>query len=326
MEQRKPPSFSWLYGLALMLALAVFGVGLYLAIAGLGLAMLAVGCATIVVVISLLPISLNFSAARRDDRLHQENLLNTLTDRLQQISVMLNLISEQQLLSDRAKSVAFRETDRDALRRGIRDEIARQDFEAALVLANDMETTFGYKQEADRFREEVEQKRQDVKRKQIADAVLIIDRHAQAEQWTQATREAERIMQIFPDEEQVRRLPQEIETRRQTHKRQLLDSWNDAVARHDVDGGIEILKKLDAYLTSAEAESMQETARSVFKEKLNNLRTQFSLAVQDHKWNEAIRLGERIIRDFPNSGIAREVRETMDTLRQRAGEPAAATA
>jgi hypothetical protein len=28
-----------------------------------------------------------------------------------------------------------------------------------------------------------------------------------------------------------------------------------------------------------------------------------------------------IVRDFPNSGIAREVKEKLDTLRQRASEP-----
>jgi len=85
------------------------------------------------------------------------------------------------------------------------------------------------------------------------------------------------------------RLPAEIESRRVTHKRQLLDSWHDAVHRHDVDGSIEILKRLDLYLTPAEADSMQETARGVFKEKLSNLRTQFAIAVQDKAWNEAIK-------------------------------------
>ena len=51
---------------------------------------------------------------------------------------------------------------------------------------------------------------------------------------------------------------EEIEARRQGHKKQLLDSWREAVNRKDVDGSIEILKKLDIYLTPVEAESMQE--------------------------------------------------------------------
>src|SRR5690606_23562519 len=82
--------------------------------------------------------------------------INTmLTDRLEQTSIMLNLISEQQLLSDQAKRVAFREKDRDALRRAIQEEIARCDWEAASMLVNDIEEEFGYRQEALRFREEI---------------------------------------------------------------------------------------------------------------------------------------------------------------------------
>jgi outer membrane protein assembly factor BamD (BamD/ComL family) len=66
--------------------------------------------------------------------------------------------------------------------------------------------------------------------------------------------------------------------------------------------------------------------RLVFKEKLNNLGKQFSNAVQDHKWREAIDVGDTIVRDFPNTRIAQEVREKMDLLRQRAAglEPAGA--
>ena len=93
-----------------------------------------------------------------------------------------------------------------------------------------------------------------------------------------------------------------------------------------MDGSIEILKQLDPYLTPQEAEQMQEPVRNVFKEKLNSLRTQFSLAVQDHKWAEAIRLGDIISRDFPNTKIAQEVREKMDALRQRANREEAVSA
>ena len=74
---------------------------------------------------------------------------------------------------------------------------------------------------------------------------------------------------------------------------------------------------------------MQEPARNLFKEKLNALRTQFTLAVQDHRWNEAIALGDQIMRDFPNTRAAVEVREMMPALRQRhegAEQPATAPA
>jgi outer membrane protein assembly factor BamD (BamD/ComL family) len=53
---------------------------------------------------------------------------------------------------------------------------------------------------------------------------------------------------------------------------------------------------------------------------------QFSLAVQDHKWAEAVRLGESIIAEFPNSRMAQEVTEKMDALRKRATSPELAKA
>jgi hypothetical protein len=145
-----------------------------------------------------------------------------------------------------------------------------------------------------------------------------VDRYSNAEAWGQALQEAQRIMALFPNDSRVQHLPQEIESRKQACKKKLMDEWKEAVARHDVDGSIEILKHLDTYLSSAEAEGMQETARGVFKEKIGLLRTQFTMAVQDHRWAEAIRLGEVITTEFPNTKMAQEVRDMMESLRQRA--------
>jgi outer membrane protein assembly factor BamD (BamD/ComL family) len=43
--------------------------------------------------------------------------------------------------------------------------------------------------------------------------------------------------------------------------------------------------------------------------------------VQDHHWADAVRVGDIIIRDFPNTQMAKEVRESMDALRERAANP-----
>jgi len=75
------------------------------------------------------------------------------------------------------------------------------------------------------------------------------------------------------------------------HKKQLMQNWHDAVARHDNDGSIEILRLLDSiFLTPAEAEKMQETVRQVFKERLNTLGAQFSTSVKEQRWAEAVRV------------------------------------
>src|SRR5690606_35244370 len=164
-----------------------------------------------------------------------------------------------QLLSDRAKSVAFREKDSEALRRAIREEMAKGNYEGSIALVEDMEKTFGYKAEADQFKTEIEERRQEAFRKRVGEAVSGVDRLVRDERWADALREAERLAERFPESDSVKLLPREIEMRREAHKKQLLIEWNDSVKRHDPDESIATLTRLDPYLTPAEAEAMQET-------------------------------------------------------------------
>jgi hypothetical protein len=186
-----------------------------------------------------------------------------------------------------------------------------------MALASDMETVFGYKQEAARFRKEIEQKHAAELRRVVNEGIAVIDRQVRAEKWQEALAEAHKLSQQYPSDEQAHNLPQMVEERRIQYKRQLIESWQDAIRRHDIDGSIEILRKLDPYLTPQEAEAMQEPARNLFKEKLNTLRTQFTLAVQDHRWSEALQLGDQIMIDFPNTRAAQEVRDMIPALRER---------
>lgn len=324
-QQRSFGSYNWIFPVTMGISLAITGLGIFLAL-GLkeGWSVFAAGCISFVITAAAWPLGLSLYAARQTAALHQQQLLTTTTDRLQQLAVLIELIGEQQLLSDRAKAVAFREKDRDALRRAIQDEMGRQDWEAALALAKGMEQEFGYRQEADRFREMINERKREVTRRQVAEAITVVDRYTRSEEWSAAIRESERLLGLYPEEPQVKALPQEIESRRQAHKKRLLESWNDAVKRHDVDGGIEILRQLDLYLTPSEAESMQEVARTLFRDKLKALRDEFAKAVQEDHRADALCLAEAIVRDFPNSGIARELRDKMPSLRQRASEAAPA--
>ncbi len=315
-------SFTWVYPIVFVLALAVFATGIYLVATGKGWEMLAAGCASLVLVLVVWPVALSLQSWRAGASMTLEQNLAPVNERLEQFSVMLNLLSEQQLLSDRAKAIAFREKDRDALRRAIAEEIVKGDWEAAMLLANDIENVFGSKQEADQFRAQVLEKHNEAIRWQINEALAAIDRHVRSEQWHVAFTEAHQLAARFPTNDTVRNLPQEIEGRRQAHKRQLIDSLHDAAARKDNDGAVEIIKKLDLYLTPAEASEFQELARQIFKEKINSLRTQFTMAVKEENWQESVRVGETIMRDFPNSQMAKEVREMIEPLRQRASQPA----
>jgi hypothetical protein len=331
MEQRHFPTYTWVFGIAFLAVVAALGAGVALlrhsdapaTSIATGAAFLAAGYLGLIAILVTLPIALNLAATRKSSLRHQTDFMTTLGDRLEGIAILMNLISEQQLLSDRAKAVAFREKDHDALHRAVVEEIGQQNWEAAYQLANDIEKHFGFKQEADQFRGEIIGKRTEIQRRQLAEMLAPVDRHIKAEAWGTALQEAQAIMERFPEDEQCQRLPEEIESRRQQRKQQLRESWQDAIDRHDVDGSIEILKRLDLYLTPAEAESMQEIARNVFKEKREALRMRFSQAVKEQRIVDAIRLGEEIMNDFPNTRMAQEVREMMDTLRQRLREPQA---
>lgn len=311
----------WVYWVALVLALTILGFGVYFVIDQRQFSVLAAGAASVVAVLVTWPLAMGIAQSRAHSAKLAQDLLSPINDRFEQFSVMLNEISEQQLLSDRAKAVAFRVKDREALRRAIQEELGKGDFEAAWSLANDMELHFGNKMEADQLRHQISEKRNELARKQVMEAVTVIDKHTRAEQWQQAHREADRLIALYPHSDQVRNLPNEIETRKNEHKKRLLESFHDAVNRKDTDGGVELLKKLDSYLAPSEAEQLQESARAIFKQRLENLRTQFSVAVQDHNWNETVRVGDIIIREYPNTQMAKEVREAMENLRSRAHLP-----
>lgn len=302
------------------IALVLTGAGATLAVMRNEWALLAGGGVALAVVASIWQVAGRTASATRTAVARESAYSAQLGERVEQICVLLNTISDQQLLSDRAKSVAYRDKDSEALRRAIREEIAKQNYESAAILVDEMERTFGYAVEAESFRTELQQRKDDRLRKQVGEAMNGVDRLVREERWPDAFREADRLRERFPNLDSVKLLSKEIELRRGARKKQLLADWNNAINRHDNEGSIEALKRLDPYLTPAEAETMQETVRGVFKEKLAGLRTKFSLAVQDHRWAEAVRLGEQIYGEFPNSRIATEVNQSMDALRKRAAE------
>jgi outer membrane protein assembly factor BamD (BamD/ComL family) len=43
---------------------------------------------------------------------------------------------------------------------------------------------------------------------------------------------------------------------------------------------------------------------------------QFSIAVSERRWDEALDIGQQIVNDFPNSKMAGEIRAKLDVLKQ----------
>jgi hypothetical protein len=250
----------------------------------------------------------------QDDRYHRDQLITAIENQ----NKVLEGIREVGSLSDAAKQVAYRAKDLEALRAAIREDLQRGDFEAATMLVNEMERRFGYALEADKIREQINHSSRAAIDQRVRDTVENVELLLSRYEWNDATRESDRLLRLFPTHVEARRLPAKITMARDDHKRQLLKMWKEAVAKDDVDRSLE----LDQYLTAAEAEAYKESARDVFRKKLQQLGVQFALHVHDKNWNEALRIGRQITDEFPNTRMAAEVRERLPILEDKAQQPA----
>lgn len=241
---------------------------------------------------------------------------------LDDASASLKSVASVASLSDKAKSCIYRDRELEALRETIQHHLMLQDYDAATALIASMEHDFGYAEEARKLRDDVAATRKATVDEKVDSSLRrfqeILDRH----DWARAAREAERMMRLMPTNERIAQLPTKIEVARVGHKRQLLQAYGEATRKNDVDRGIELLRQLDLYLTPHEAAALQESARGVFRAKLQNLNLQFTMSVTDQRWADAVTTGEQIVRDFPNSRMAMEVRAKMGLLRTRAAEAA----
>ena len=229
-------------------------------------------------------------------------------------------IAENSNLSDWAKRVAYREKDYEYLRDTIQGAIIRQDWESAEHLIRDMDHELGYHDEAAHLREELEQARRATTDERIQAALARFESLCDQQKWDQALAESERLRALFPGQSSIAALPREIERRRQEVKLLLLKDYDQAVRNEDIERAHSLLFALDQYLVPREVEALKESARGVFRARLEQLKTGFTLAVSYKQFPSAIEAGERLIREFPNSGYAQEISKLLPVLRQRAAQ------
>jgi len=251
------------------------------------------------------------------NRIH--GLTLDILDALKRFEPQIKVIADNSQISDAARSITNRARESEALRQAIREEMYSGNWEAAHYLVDQMERRFGYKLEAQKLLDETNQFREMTIEDKITQALSYIEKLMNEHNWLRARQESERLMRLFPRNERVARLPAELNRRRELHKQELLARWKEVVQRAEVDEGIAILTQLDQYLTPDEAQSLRDSARDVFKARLLNLGVQFSLAVQESRWRDALEVGLQIRQEFPNSRMAQEVTEKLDVLRVRAG-------
>jgi len=238
---------------------------------------------------------------------------------------LLNVIAARLLLSETAKKVAYRAEDLSILRQTIDKDIADGEFDAAMVLVQEIASVYGFKEEAESYRDKINASRAAGLEAKVSQAISGFDDMLARHDFEAASAECAKIQRLYPDSERVHVLPRRVAQAREQYKHDLERQFLQAAEKDDIDSAMKLLGEMDKYLTEQEAEPFRETARGVIGKKRDNLGVQFKLAVQDHEWSQALRVGETIIRDFPNSRMADEVRDKMDLLRERAAGQNAAT-
>ncbi len=243
-----------------------------------------------------------------------------MSDAMERQAGDLKTIAENSQISDLVRSVTHRSRERTSIRLAINEEIIRGDWEAAYALVELLEERHGYRNEAARLRAELDASRANESEIKVHDTVEQVRALMASHDWDRARRMMDRLMASHNDNREVKELPQVFHRAWNEHKRRLLKEWDQAVQRNEVDRGIALLKELDHYVTPSEAAALQESARGVFRAKLRNMGVQFSLAVSENNWKEALVVGQQIREEFPNSRMASEVQDRIHVLAKRARE------
>ena len=244
--------------------------------------------------------------------------LDVLTKTLSSITDELAEISQTTRLSESAKAIAFRDTERSSLQEAVALKLQRQEFEAAYELIDDIAVRREYRDLAERLRTQAQQLQGAAREDRIRQFVLQIEGLLADHHWSKASLQIEGLIKAFPNSNAARALREKLFVAKGKHKKTLLSAWDDSAREQDTDRRLEILKELDIYLTPNEALALQEAAKDIFKNKLHNLGVQFSLAVSDRNWDDALKVGQQIIEGFPNSRMSGEIREKLSVLKQNA--------
>lgn len=265
-------------------------------------------------VIFILSKTFSIVSTLQDHKVKLDNIAET----LEKSRSVLTKIDQITHLSEAAKAIAFRDTDVQTLREAVFDKLQQQDFDSAFELIGEIARRAEYKQLAEQLRLQANKYRDATDAERENQIIAHIEKLFESYQWAKASALIERLIKDYPKSEKAKAMRQKLVDKKEERKKILLNAWDDAVKRQATDRSLEILRELDMYLTPNEGLALQEAARDVFRTKLHNLGVQFSIAVSGKQWDKAVETGQQIMRDFPNSKMAEEIREKWDVLKQKA--------
>jgi tetratricopeptide (TPR) repeat protein len=239
-------------------------------------------------------------------------------DEIEKIREIVRQVNQATRLSEQTKTIAFRDADAQVLREVVFDKLQQKDFDAAYEIIDEITHRIGNTKLAEELHIQADKYRDSNDMERMNQSITHIEKLLEEHQWAQASAQIERLINEYPGQEKALVMRERLANKKEERKKILLNAWDDAVKRQLTDRSLEILRDLDQYLTPNEGLALQEAARDVFRTKLHNLGVQFSLAVSGRQWAKAFDTGMEIIRDFPNSRMAEEIREKIDILKTHA--------
>ena len=242
--------------------------------------------------------------------------LDQIAETLEKNRTVMTQLDQSARLSETAKAIVFRDTERQSLREAVFDKLQQQDFNTTYKIIDEISQHQAYKELAEQLRIQADKYRDATDQERENQVIAHIEKLFESFQWPKASVLIERLIKASPNSEKAKAMRQRLLDKKQERKKALLTVWDDAVKRQATDQSLEILRELDLYLSPNEGLALQEAARDVFRTKLHNLGVQFSLAVSEKQWDRAFQIGGQIMRDFPNSKMAEEIREKWDILQQ----------
>ena len=148
----------------------------------------------------------------------------------------------------------------------------------------------------------------------IAELEELLDQH----RWEDAAEQVAMIQRTFPNSTQLTGLENQVKMAWRQAKQALEHKFREAARRDDPQKAMDLLRRLDRYLTPADAPAFAEVVQHVIDGLKENLGLRFRMAVNEQDWTAATKTGEQIMREFPNTQMAREVHLKIDVLRERA--------
>lgn len=290
----------------LLYALAL-GVSVYMMVQG----KVEVGVLGVLLVFTLMPVALILAKGQRGpDR--------AVLERLDEIGRAVRSMSDQASLSDEARRILNREHDREMLRLAIEEDISNQNWDAAIALIRELADRFGFRADAEEYRQRIDQLRANTTEGLLTQAIGLLDGMILQRRWDDAFAEAAKVQRLFPHSPRVGPLSARVDQAKAAYKTDLERRFLLAAQADKVDEALALLKELDFYLTPTEAEPLLEVTRGLIGKARQNLGAQFKLALQDRRWSEAAKIGEAILAEFPNTRMAAEVRGLLDGIRAKA--------